>query len=229
MWLVCLFFWFMEVYILVIIRWVFCIVLVGWCCSVIWCVNVFISFVGGLKFFGQYIISWKLNCLVVLIQLVYILLLLLIQVMVLLVMLFWCLMKVCMLVSNWQGWNWLVRVLIIGICEWVVKVFMVLWLKVWIIIVFIICDSIRVEFFIGLLCFSWVLCGDRKMLVLLNCVIVILKDIRVWVEDFLKIMFRVLLCRGLWNCLVCSMVFSFMVCCIRYFSFLGVRFIRVRK
>lgn len=89
------------------------------------------------------------------------------------------------------------RLLIIGIFECVVNFVRVVWVKVWIIMLLSICDMIWVLLLIGLLWLSWVLCGERKIVWLLSWIILVLKDRWVWVEVFLKIMFRIWFFSGL--------------------------------
>ncbi len=131
--------------------------------------------------------------------------------------------------SSWQGWNWSVSALITGTREWAAKASTVSWSKVRIITASTIRDSTRAESSTGSPRPSWVSRGDRNTLAPPNWVIATSNDTRVRVEDFSKIMPRVLPRRGSWNCPVCSMVFSSTARCIRYPSSLGVRSIRVRK
>lgn len=68
-----------------------------------------------------------------------------------------------MLVSIWYGWYLFVRLLIIGMCEFCVKCVIMFCLNVWIMMMLIICEMICVEFLMGLLWLSCVLCVFMKM------------------------------------------------------------------
>lgn len=114
------------------------------------------------------------------------------------------------LVNIWYGCLLFVNLLIIGIDEYLVNFLIFFWENVLIIIFCINFERIFVVFLIGLLWFICKLWLFKNKVFLFNWYILVLKEILVLVDDFLKIIFRFLFFK--WWC--------FILCFCLYFNWL---------